>query len=355
MAINAPNYVQGKYTVAQRDALFDRIGQYPDAAGGLVNQVPTKTADGTIIWRNQSGGGQDGTANANIATVESSSTASQAYAVGDLLVYSGQLYRVTAAIAQGDTITPGTNVEPTTVAAAKQDITNYSAADINQYLAMVAAAPNAGGFAPSGYGLGGAISIPFYSDLDDFKNTGTYVCGTGGEISNFPPFVGRIVLSVLGNELSAVQYAYGTDNRTNFLSLLGSCCRRVYSSFSGVGEWTPWEWLNPPLIEGTEYRTTERYNGKPVYVKLLDFGALPNATCKDVLYGSNVCRGISVSGTLNNGVTSVTNIALAGAFNGTTNMVELGIANGFYIRAVTTRDLSGFTARALVKYYKTTD
>ena len=27
------------------------------------------------------------------------------------------------------------------------------------------------------------------------------------------------------------------------------------------------EWYNPPMMEGVEYRTTERYNGKPVYVK----------------------------------------------------------------------------------------
>ena len=116
MAIPAPNYVQGKYTVAQRDELFDRIREYPEAAGGLVNQVPTLTAEGTIIWRQQSSGGGDGTANANIAVVEDTSTASQAHAVGDLLVFSGQLYRVTEAIDQGDTITPGTNVAPTTVA-----------------------------------------------------------------------------------------------------------------------------------------------------------------------------------------------------------------------------------------------
>lgn len=28
------------------------------------------------------------------------------------------------------------------------------------------------------------------------------------------------------------------------------------------------EWLNPPMLIGTEYRTTERYRGKPVYTKL---------------------------------------------------------------------------------------
>ena len=53
----------------------------------------------------------------NIATIEATSSASQAYAVGDYLVYNGQLYSVTAAIASGETITPGTNVSATNAGA----------------------------------------------------------------------------------------------------------------------------------------------------------------------------------------------------------------------------------------------
>lgn len=37
-----------------------------------------------------------------------------------------------------------------------------------------------------------------------------------------------------------------------------------------AGIWGPWEWVNPPMILGTEYRTTERYLGKPVYCKVLE-------------------------------------------------------------------------------------
>ena len=51
----------------------------------------------------------------NIATIEATSSASQAYAVGDYLVYNGQLYSVTAAIESGETITPGTNVTAVSV------------------------------------------------------------------------------------------------------------------------------------------------------------------------------------------------------------------------------------------------
>ena len=49
------------------------------------------------------------------AVIESSSTSSHAYAVGKFLTYNGILYKVTSAIAVGDTLTPGTNITATNV------------------------------------------------------------------------------------------------------------------------------------------------------------------------------------------------------------------------------------------------
>ena len=51
------------------------------------------------------------------ATVEATSTASQAYAIGAYFVYNGLLYKCTVAIAKGGTITPGTNCTATTAGA----------------------------------------------------------------------------------------------------------------------------------------------------------------------------------------------------------------------------------------------
>lgn len=45
--------------------------------------------------------------------VESTSTASKAYSIGDSVVYDGRLYKVISAINQGDTLTEGTNIEET--------------------------------------------------------------------------------------------------------------------------------------------------------------------------------------------------------------------------------------------------
>lgn len=47
----------------------------------------------------------------DIATIESGTTASRAYSVGELVYVSGTLYRVKTAIASGATFTVGTNIE----------------------------------------------------------------------------------------------------------------------------------------------------------------------------------------------------------------------------------------------------
>lgn len=45
------------------------------------------------------------------------------------------------------------------------------------------------------------------------------------------------------------------------------------------------EWLNPPMVPGVEYRTVDRFNGKAVFVKVIDCGNLPNTTEKSVAHG----------------------------------------------------------------------
>lgn len=46
-----------------------------------------------------------------------------------------------------------------------------------------------------------------------------------------------------------------------------------YRTVNGVPEW-----INPPMIVGNEYRTTERHNGAVVYAIILPIIAFPNAT-----------------------------------------------------------------------------
>lgn len=60
-----------------------------------------------------------------LAPVENGTTASRAYAVGAYFCKDGLLYRVTAAISNGGTITPGTNCVATTVGASLADAMPY--------------------------------------------------------------------------------------------------------------------------------------------------------------------------------------------------------------------------------------
>ena len=47
-----------------------------------------------------------------------------------------------------------------------------------------------------------------------------------------------------------------------------------------AGVYQPWEFLNPPMVLGVEYRTTERYQGKPVYVRVIEAEFNPAGTVK---------------------------------------------------------------------------
>ena len=69
-----------------------------------------------------------------VAAAEESGTATAAHAVGSHVRYNGHMYKVTRAIAIGDTISPGTNVTETSVAGELELLTDavtgvsYSAA-----------------------------------------------------------------------------------------------------------------------------------------------------------------------------------------------------------------------------------
>lgn len=44
--------------------------------------------------------------------------------------------------------------------------------------------------------------------------------------------------------------------------------KRKHAPYDSPGTWDPLEYFDPPMAVGVEYRTTERYQGKPVYKKL---------------------------------------------------------------------------------------
>lgn len=65
--------------------------------------------------------------------------------------------------------------------------------------------------------------------------------------------------------------------------------RTICPSTSG-NIYYPWEWINPPMQLGTEYRTTERYLGKPVYTQIVQFDNL--STNQAFAPGGEIFRAI---------------------------------------------------------------
>lgn len=92
------------------------------------------------------------------------------------------------------------------------------------------------------------------------------------------------------------------------------------------------EWINPPTVVGAEYRTTERWQDKVVYTKLVDCGAIVNGT-KQIPHNVSAVQMLRCNGALSSGEwrttmpyndgaqtlnahADVTNILLAGNFVG---------------------------------------
>lgn len=132
---------------------------YAQQAGGtalssLVDVAISSAQNGDVLaynststkWENKNlnlGSKADKT---DIAPVESSSTASQAYAIGDYFYYNGVRYKASAAITSGGTITPGTNCTAAPdVSSEIQTLTNQAQNKV-LYFTGVACAATTGNF-----------------------------------------------------------------------------------------------------------------------------------------------------------------------------------------------------------------
>lgn len=135
--------------------------------------------------------------------------------------------------------------------------------------------------APIGYGIGSNSKyITSDSDLNNLYTSGFYAYSYSSVPAN-------------GFTLNdPFQYVYHlhvlVDNNGTIVQEITTCgqgskdanyrVRRV----KGFGSWSEWEFENPPMVPGVEYRTTERFQGKPVYAMLKPFDGLPNNTLKEV-------------------------------------------------------------------------
>ncbi len=156
--------------------------------------------------------------------------------------------------------------------------------------------------APKYYGLCGHTLIPSGADLDSYVQIGEYTTGGNANtqtILNCPVAVASTL--TVRNALGAGNH-YVTTNWANFEQILrpynqvGTSVRRLISTNgSGVTTYHPWEWVNPPMANGIEYRTTERWRGETVFAKLFDFGSLPGSgSTKSVSSGVTVNQLVQI-------------------------------------------------------------
>lgn len=139
------------------------------------------------------------------------------------------------------------------------------------------------------------IEIAGFADLNDLKKPNKYY----GRYSYTPYYLNCPIKEEATFSLEVLPL--GPDGQTLQRITLCSAEATVYERQYYSNTWNEWECVNPPMREGVEYRTKERYLGKTVYTKLINFGALPNATKKTVQHGAASSKVIRCVGQMSDG------------------------------------------------------
>lgn len=197
------------------------------------------------------------------------------------------------------------------------------------------------GAAPAGYGLGVSGAV-YTSDLNTCIQNGWYY--TNSATLNIPhTYFSEASVFVMGR------------TSTNIVQKLTSISYRsimMRYTTDGGATWVE-EWVDPPMAVGVEYRTAERFDGKPVYAKLVDFGALPNATYKTVSLGTTngqkivYCHAVTSTGVT---LPYVDTTSTAAGW-----MMRVKNASASAVTIETTGNYSTLTVCVFVKYTKATD
>lgn len=214
-------------------------------------------------------------------------------------------------------------------------------------------------FAPIGFGLGTekpekVITDP--TELDNLKKTGWYAVDFTGVESGVTlcgitvqyATVHVVAIDGAGNQ-ALCQTIYMLPSHST------SIVRRWYDVTNGFYEW---ECENPPLVDGVEYRTVERYDGKPVYMKRIVVTSLPNDSVSVHYYSSGQYASLVsfdgfIRGEKNSAGDGTHNPigTISYWFNGEEQICSV-YADGYGIRFTTQGDFSKYSAELVVKYIK---
>lgn len=215
------------------------------------------------------------------------------------------------------------------------------------------------GAAPSGYGFGGE----YISRCTATSSDETYesFCTRLDEImAGMPSNSVRIMVvyppqiyGLVSNTCSLVyQNADGYCGVYNLGTPDPLCSQWRMIKFNSV--WQPFEWVNPPMKLGEEYRTTERYLGKPVYTMAINTGSLGNNTVDDIPHNIANIDAIWVSG--GSFVQSNNDKYSVPYFGGTENHQVFVSANRSKVHRTHKGDVYSITDMVVIlKYTKYTD
>ena len=138
------------------------------------------------------------------------------------------------------------------------------------------------GAAPAGYGLG--VNANPVTDLNDTTLKNGFYTLSGVGCANTPsllPSSGLYGVLLVQRRANTIYQRVSYD---------GQHSSRMYVTDSGWGEW---EYENPNFDDGQEYRTTERYEGKPVYAKVVSFTTTEQMGSMDSVTTITIPHGIS--------------------------------------------------------------
>lgn len=217
------------------------------------------------------------------------------------------------------------------------------------------------------YGSGGPSSLKFLVTLDDWVpslkciDTGYYSPQiTNARIVHIDSNTNAIDMYYNINFSHDVGVCFIQTGRDNVAMQKPSYISDSDALPNGETLLAPMEYLNPPMALGVEYRTTERYLGKPVYVKTINMGNLPGNAVKQASFQSNnvVDKIVSVTGqcTSDSGV----NMSLpyhAGSGPNWNTVILIGATGVGTAQIVTfAEDFAGYTDACItVKYTKLAD
>lgn len=196
------------------------------------------------------------------------------------------------------------------------------------------------GAAPSGFGLG--TYITYAEDVNEITLTGFYYSNVNTPDGVWS-YINHYQYPTTGY---AFQSSYSTDTKIHCTR----CCEN--------GIWGEWEYENPPMIPGVEYRTTKRHNKKPVYTKLINFGFLSNqygegeATQTKSIETGITGHIVSLKGTAMSVINNKTCYDVFPVINVAGKLMAITYTRESQLYVTTYEDCSGATAEFIIEYTK---